>query len=137
MSYSLENKKEILAKCLGISEDTITISGRYFELDDGSEYLVLDGEEREEELQDNIKETCSYFIPEFLAEETELPSEVFKALVDKDEVVYKLLEKCVDGGFEQFCEDAVNADGYGHFLSSYDGGEELELTDDLFAYRTN
>ena len=41
MAYSLENKKGILAKCLGISEDTITISGRYFELDDGSEYLVL------------------------------------------------------------------------------------------------
>ena len=136
MSYSIEEKKRILAKCLGISEDSISISGRYFELDDGSEYLVLDEEEREEELQDNIKETCSYFIPEFLAEETELPIEVFKALVDKNEAVYKLLEKWVDGGFEQFCEDAVNADGYGHFLSGYDG-EELELTDDLFAYRTN
>lgn len=136
MAYSLENKKGILAKCLGISEDTITTSGRYFELDDGSEYLVLDEEEREEKLKDNIKETCSYFIPEFLAKETELPSEVFKALVDKNGVVYKLLEKYVGGGFEQFCEDAVDADGYGHFLSRYDG-KELELTDDLFAYRTN
>lgn len=138
MSYSIEQKKEMLAKCLGISADTISSSSRrYFELnDDSAEYLVLDEEEREEELQDNIKETCSYFIPEFLAEETELPSEVFKALVDKNEAVYKLLERCVDGGFEQFCEDAVNADGYGHFLSGYDG-EELELTDDLFAYRTN
>lgn len=68
MSYSIEEKKRILAKCLGVSEDTITTSGRYFELDDGSEYLVLDEEERDEELQENIKETCSYFIPEFLAE---------------------------------------------------------------------
>jgi hypothetical protein len=138
MSYSLDDKKNLLANCLGILADTISSSGRrYFELNDGSaEYLVLDEEERDEELQDNIKETCSYFVPEFLAEETELPVEVFKALVDKNEAVYKLLEKCVDGGFEQFCEDAVNADGYGHFLSGYDG-EELELTDDLFAYRTN
>lgn len=138
MSYSIDDKKKLLAKCLGISADTVSSSGRrYFELnDDSAEYLVLDEEEREEELQDNIKETCSYFVPEFLAEETELPVEVFKALVDKNEAVYKLLEKCVDGGFEQFCEDAVNADGYGHFLSGYDG-EELELTDDLFAYRTN
>ena len=80
MSYSITQKKEMLAKCLNVREDNISVSGRYFELDDGSEYLVLDEEEREEELQDNIKETCSYFIPEFLAEETELPSEVFKAL---------------------------------------------------------
>lgn len=42
MSYSIKQKKEILAKCLGITEDSISISGRYFELDDGSEYLVLD-----------------------------------------------------------------------------------------------
>lgn len=27
MSYSLENKKEILAKCLGVSEDTIASVG--------------------------------------------------------------------------------------------------------------
>lgn len=138
MGYSVDDKKKLLAECLDVKEDTISSLGynNYFELDDGSEYLVLDWDEREEALQENIKETCSYFIPEFLAEETELPGEVFKALVDKNEVVYKLLEKCVDGGFEQFCEDAVNADGYGHFLSGYDG-EELELTDDLFAYRTN
>lgn len=35
-----------------------------------------------------------------------------------------------------FVRMQANADGYGHFLSGYDG-EELELTDDLFAYRTN
>lgn len=44
MSYSTEDKKNLLAKCLGVSEDTISVSGRYFELDDGSEYLVLDEE---------------------------------------------------------------------------------------------
>ena len=138
MGYSVDDKKKLLAECLDVKEDTISSLGynNYFELDDGSEYLVLDWDEREETLQENIKETCSYFVPEFLAEETELPKEVFKALVDKNDAVYKLLEKWVDGGFEQFCEDAVNADGYGHFLSGYDG-EEIELTDDLFAYRTN
>lgn len=56
MSYSVEDKKNLLAKCLNVREDNINVYGRYFELNDGSEYLVLDEEERDEELQENIKE---------------------------------------------------------------------------------
>ena len=46
MSYSTEDKKNLLAKCLNVREDNISVYGCYFDLDDGSEYLVLDEEER-------------------------------------------------------------------------------------------
>lgn len=141
--YSIEERQKLLCKELGIKEETIdTIErgisgiGRYFVLEDGIEYWVLDLGEREEAIQEEIKETCSYFIPSFLAEETGLPEEIFPPLSDKNEVVYKLIEKCVDGGFKRFCKDAIDVDGYGHFLSPYDS-MEIELTDDLFAYRYN
>lgn len=44
MSYSVDDKKRLLAECLDVKEDTISSLGynNYFELDDGSEYLVLD-----------------------------------------------------------------------------------------------
>ena len=48
MGYSIEDKKNLLAKCLNVQEDNISVFGRYFELDDGSEYLVLDEDERED-----------------------------------------------------------------------------------------
>jgi hypothetical protein len=38
------------------------------------------------------------------------------------------LDSCLD--------DAIDTDGRGHFLSSYDN-EEIELGDDLYAYRLN
>lgn len=38
--------------------------------------------------------------------------------------------------FEAIAKEAVSWDGRGHFLSGYDGNE-IELDDDLYAYRTN
>lgn len=137
MSYNLVERKRLLAKSLGISEDEIEcVNGNYFETDDADEYRVLDEEERWEALEDEIKETCSYFVPSFLTEQTGLPEVVFNSLVDYNKAVYAIIEKCCDGGFEKFCHAAAEADGYGHFLAPYDN-EEIELTDDLFVYRVN
>jgi hypothetical protein len=51
-----------------------------------------------------------------------------------NELVRALIED-----MDAFIEDAIGADGRGHFLSSYDGNEEeIKINDEYFyAYRPN
>ena len=44
--------------------------------------------------------------------------------------------RLLNNDLSYFIQDAVNADGAGHFLSGYDGNE-IELEGNYFAYRTN
>ena len=132
-------KVNALAKELEVlATDIIETSDNTFEID-GYEYLVLNEEEREEEVTENIKENLWAFNTSFLADQTELDEVIFIALADKydengNEAVLKLIE--ITCGIEEFVNESVNADGYGHFLAHYDG-EELELENNLYAYRTN
>lgn len=102
----------------------------------GDEYFVLNDEEREEIVTNDITETLWTFRPSFLAEQTDyslLP--VFEAMTelyeDANEPILCLIEKF--NSIENFVESAVNADGYGHYLSRYDG-YELEQNG-FFIYR--
>lgn len=105
------------------------------------EYMVLNEHERNKKAKEHIRETLWAFIPSFLARKTGLPEEVFHALSKKceggnDAILALIEETC---GLDAFVEAAVKADGYGHFLSSYDG-EEGEVTvegKDYFIYRMN
>ncbi len=109
----------------------------------GEEYLVLDEDEREEMVTDYIRESLWAFNPGFLAGETDLPIEVFKALGERyeagNDAVLKLIETTC--GLEQFIEAAIDADGYGHFLSGYDGQEGEAAGEDgviqYYIYRQN
>ena len=105
------------------------------------EYLVLTEQERNEKVKEYIQDTLWAFIPSFLAEETGLPEEVFRALSEQcesgnDAILALIEETC---GLDAFVEAAVEADGYGHFLSSYDGEEEVVSVEgkDYFIYRIN
>lgn len=113
-----------------IDLDEITVQA------EGIEYLVLDEDEREEKVTEKISESLWAFNPSFLAGETGLDIVIFEALAEKyedaNEAVLSLIEKTC--GLEEFVNAAVSADGYGHFLASYDG-HELELRDDYYAYR--
>lgn len=115
----------------------------------GREYLVLTEEEREKEVTENIKESLWAFNSSFLAGETDLPEEVFQALVvpsnftvrfseryeSGNEGILKLIEKTC--GLESLVDAATSADGYGHFLSPYDGeeGEVKEGNEWYYIYR--
>jgi hypothetical protein len=48
--------------------------------------------------------------------------------------ILSIIEK-TDGGIDGFVEEAISADGRGHFLSSYDGDENEK--DGFFIYRIN
>lgn len=103
------------------------------------EYMVLNEHERKEKVKEYIQETLWAFLPSFLAGETGLPEEVFRALSEKcesgNDAILALVEKTC--GLDAFVKAAVEADGYGHFLAFYDG-EEGEVTvegKDYFIYR--
>lgn len=103
------------------------------------EYMVLGEQERNEKVKEYIQETLWAFIPSFLAEETGLPEEVFHALTEMcesgNDAILALVEKTC--GLDAFVKAAIKADGYGHFLSPYDGKEKRVSVkgEDYFIYR--
>ncbi len=105
------------------------------------EYMVLNEHERNKKVKEYIQETLWAFIPSFLAKETDLPEEVFRALSEKcesgNDAILALVEKTC--GLDAFVKAAVEADGYGHFLASYDGkeGKVTVEGEDYFIYRIN
>lgn len=101
---------------------------------DEDSYLVLTDGEADERTADYIREMVWAFNPSFLAEQTDLPEEIFQAIQDNgkcesnNDVILKLIEKC--GDFDGFVQAAISADGRGHFLSPYDSEEnEVNMFD--------
>lgn len=92
------------------------------EIDDDSYIVASSEEEADAAAAESIKSTLCYFCPSFLADMTELPVEVFEALANCDfsdnDAYFTLIESTC--GFDCFAEEAVNCDGRGHFLASYD-----------------
>lgn len=77
-----------------------------------------------------IEESLWAFNAVFLASETDMSVEIYEALQPKcegsNDAILKLVEKTC--GLQEFVESAINADGRGHFISSYDS-EETCFTD--------
>lgn len=99
---------------------------RDFMLTSDGEYMVVDDDAANSRTAEYIKESLCYFNAWFLAAAAELPSVIFEALVgaeDNNRAILTLIERS-PGGFEAVVEEAISADGRGHFLSTYDGSEE-------------
>ena len=99
------------------------------------EYFVFTKNEKEEKLEEVIKESLCYFNYSFLANYTNLPEKVFEGLAklyeDSNDTIYILITK--EKPFSDFIEECEKSDGAGHFLSHYDGNE-IEK-DEFFIYR--
>lgn len=114
----------------------------------GREYEVLTFEESTDAAVEKIHETLWAFNPRFVLEHTEF----YKASSAYDDFAFvealELIQaKLCEGAnpivralivdLEEFARDAIECDGVGHFLASYDGEEiELELGK-FYAYRVN
>jgi hypothetical protein len=88
-----------------------------------------------DEIADNaakqyIEDSLWAFNADFLASETDMPVEIYKALQPQHEnsndAILKIVEKTC--GLDSFVSAAISADGRGHFMSSYDSSENC-LTD--------
>lgn len=105
------------------------------------EYMVLNEQERNEKVKEYIQDTLWAFRPSFLAKETGLPEKVFHTLTDQcesgNDAILALIETTC--GLDAFVKAAIKADGYGNFLSSYDGKEKRVSVkgENYFIYRIN
>lgn len=112
----------------------------------GNEYKVLTDEEADEAAADYIKESLWAFNPEFILQHSTASEkttareneEIIKALRMVQESICEganALVKALISDIDAFIDDAIDADGRGHSLSSWDG-EEHE-SKNFFIYRTN
>ena len=128
--------KRRLAEFLECDVDDIETSydDSTFELGN-KEYLLLTDSEAYVRARDNIKDSIWAFSSWFLASHSGLDEEIIKHLQEKCEGANDVLLKSIKD-IEFFVADAIACDGRGHFLSSYDGNEQ-QINDNLFLYRTN
>lgn len=123
-------KKRALAKFLEVAEKDIEHDGGCsysFEFD---EYLVCTLKEADELAKEYILDSVWAFFPGFLAkhsviDDLETAESVFRAIAENNrcegnnDAVRALIKD-----IEFFVEEAIFADGRGHFLSPYDGEEQ-------------
>jgi hypothetical protein len=139
------NAVEAVADEIGCDPDDLTLkSYTHYGLEVFSngreEYAVGTDSEADEACKEYIKDTAWAFRSSFICEYCSLPQELAEALEamqskkceGANDSILALIEK-TDGGLDGFVEDAISADGRGHFLSSYDGNENEK--DGFFIYR--
>ena len=105
---------------------------------ESQEYMVLTDEEADEKTSESINDSVWAFNADFIIEH----SEVLDFDKASKTIVNTIGEMCENGNaamkkliddMDAFIEDAISADGRGHFLNTYDG-EEYEQ-DDYFIYK--
>lgn len=112
----------------------------------GNEYKVFTDEEADSATAENIKDSLWAFNADFILKHTAVyeettdreDAEIIKALRMVQGSICEsanALVKALIVDIDAFIEDAVDADGRGHFLATYDG-EENE-SGDFYIYRTN
>lgn len=114
----------------------------------GYEYLVYTDEEADDATKEYILDSLWAFNPHFILRHTQF---FLASSVEEDEAFEDSLKelqgriceganpivKALITNLDEFVSDAIDADGRGHFLASYDG-EEIEINGGKFyAYRTN
>ena len=128
----MDNKIKALAEYLGESVENLRNNGdNYFQVVDGYEYLVLTDGEANEMSQEYLEESLWAFDAGFILETCGLDSSsniirsLRKMQEDSCEGCNDFIRALVDGtcGIDEFVDQAIIADGRGHFLSSYDGEE--------------
>lgn len=107
---------------------------------DGDEYLMLSDDEANMRARREIRDSLWAFLSSFIRSHSsvDIPEKYIEKMQSEmceqcNEIIYGLIKD----NFDEFVEDAIDADGRGHFIATYDG-KEIELkTDDetIYLYR--
>lgn len=131
----LETLPAVRALCqhLDITPDYIVEAGTKAFVAGGTQYLVLTDDEATTQARAHIRESVWAFRPEFLAKYVPMPVNAIQKLQEMCEGANPALLAMLDqaGKFKQFADDAIAADGRGHFLSNYDGKEAVVASDSV------
>jgi hypothetical protein len=112
---------------------------------EGGEYAVGTERQVEEAVREYVRDSLWAFRPEFLQGYTpaEVDAEILTVIIEKKcEDATEIIARLVGDRLGKLIDDAVAADGRGHFLASYDG-EERDSSDveglpkNKLAYRIN
>lgn len=144
---SQQAKIEKLARALGVDSDDIFIdeAQSHYGLSvfgcGRAEYAFGTDSEADEACQNYIRDSIWAFKAEFILSACGLPLALRKAIEiyqreeceNANEPLVELVEK--NCGLILFAEKAIQEDGRGHFLASYDGEENEIAGADLYFYR--
>jgi hypothetical protein len=104
------------------------------------EWAIGTDEECDIAVKEYIKDTLWAFNSDFIASACDLHefADGLKPMQEKlcegaNSAILALVEKTC--GLDEFAEQAVSADGRGHFLSAYDGEEQESFCGNYFIYR--
>ena len=131
----MENKIKALAIFLGVDVEEIDEEYNNVLSYGREEYLVLTDDEADEAAREQVLDSIWVFRPGFLENYMPLDAETIGIIQqakydDANEPLKRLIET-----LEIFVDDAIAADGRGHFLASYDF-EEIEAGE-FYIYRVN
>lgn len=110
----------------------------------GNEYKVLTEEEADAEAEDYIKDSLWAFNADFILDHANISTtecayndivEAFRMMQTRLCENANALVEALINDIDQFVYDAIETDGRGHFISSWDG-EEHEV-ENFYIYRTN
>lgn len=136
--------KKLSLDCGSSYSDIGYTEGIHVEVDDGSEYYIYTNKTRKECAKDYILDTIEFFRPDFLSRMTGIDEDAFEGISEfkgANKIIYAIVNTTC--GIDVFVDEAINVDGYGHYLSPYDGEEiVLEVNDgwqryEYYAYRVN
>lgn len=127
-----------LASHLDVDAEDISIGSKDHAFQYDGEYLVLTDDEADQKAADYIRESVWAFNSDFIAshcpdgiDEDHITTMWVDRGEDCNDATIALIE--AGNGMEGFIDDAIGADGRGHFLNTYDGEEYDE--GDFFIYR--
>ena len=131
-------KQQALANFLEVEVTDFEINNDEYILPNGDSYFVLTDQEADEYATSEIEYMLWAFDASWLAGYTGLNKAVFEALAEgyenSNEAIMALINNA--GSMDEFVQDAIDADGRGHFVANYDG-DEIELENGYYAYRVN
>lgn len=133
------NKIEALAKHFQVDIDDIDDNDEDNYDVAGVEYLVLTDDEADAKVREYIERDLWCFNSDFLAAHCNIDAKTIQLLQRNYEDSNETIQQSIQD-FDHFVDDAIGADGRGHFLNTYDG-EEIEIDTGLpgerwlYAYR--
>ena len=130
-------RADVLADYLGELRESVKPQRGFDEIETPSGvFMVLTDGEAQARAQEYITETLWAFRPGFLARFIPLNPGTIKAMQEALEESANPAFLAMLKDLNRLCFEAIQEDGRGHFIASYDG-EEIKLPGGLYAYRIN
>lgn len=134
------NVVENVLELIDLSIDDVVINGNSIS-SGSSEWVVFSDEDADDNIYEFIKNSLWSFRAEFISQVTghdkdEILTLTCEGELKNDDLVMIVERSC---GLKRFVNQAIKADGRGHFLSTYDGVEREVKVDGeyYYVYRTN